>query len=160
MSTGIRWHRGDFPHRAMGGIGRAIGSSALTLAVMTGVLAGCSQDESPAETAPALAAALTQVDQAVEAERYGRARSATEFLLAETRRLQQEGDLSADDADRIRAAARALLATLPAERGPEESPSESEAPSDEAEEDQDEDKPGKGEDKPEKGGHGKGADKD
>lgn len=100
----------------MNAVIRALGSPVLVLVVLAAALTGCSQRESPGEEVPALAAALDQVDAAIEAENYGKARSAVEFLLTETRRAQQDDDLSSEDADRIRTAARAVLANLPDEQ--------------------------------------------
>lgn len=152
MSTERR--HGDHPCRPGRSLRRGLGSVTLVLVVLPFALVGCGQDESPAEAAPALPAALAQVDDAIEAENYARARSAIEFLLAQTRRAEQDGDLPAEDADRIRTAARDLLNRLPGnqpEPAPQDSAPEGEGtePDDEEERqkkdepDRDDEKPGK-----------------
>lgn len=141
---------------------RTLGAPATLLVVLGAGLTGCGQEGAPGDEVPALASALDQVDTAVEAENYDKARSAVEFLLTETRRAHQDGELSREDADRIRTAARAVLTNLPETQEPQDEPTpeSDETTSEDRDEDKDEDeeKPGK----PEKDGDkpGKGNDSD
>ncbi|MFC5730174.1 MULTISPECIES: hypothetical protein [Nocardioides] len=92
--------------------------------LLGGLITGCGQDPPPGEAVPALAEGLEQVDAAVVAEDYAKAADEVESLLAETRQAEEAGDISNEQADRIRAAAAELLARLPTEAPAEEPPSE------------------------------------
>jgi hypothetical protein len=152
------------------------------LAVMAVLAAGCG--ETPTEAAPELARQLAQVDRAVTTGDEARIRDRVESLVSATEAARDSGEIDDEQADRILAAADALLARLPAEKPASEPPSpptsspttETPEPPDEDEGDEGEgdegdnsgpgggdseekpekDKPDKP-DKPDKGkGHGKG----
>jgi hypothetical protein len=146
------------------------------LAVMAVLGAGCG--ETPTEAAPELARQLAQVDRAVTTGDEARIRDRVESLVSATEAARDSGEIDDEQADRILAAADALLARLPAEKSAPEPPSpptsspttETPEPPEEDEGDEgdnsgpgggdsqekpDKDKPEK--DKPDKGkGHGKG----
>jgi hypothetical protein len=146
------------------------------LAVMAVLGAGCG--ETPTEAAPELARQLAQVDRAVTTGDEARIRDRVESLVSATEAARDSGEIDDEQADRILAAADALLARLPAEKPAPEPPSpptsppttETPEPPEEDEGDEgdnsgpgggdsqekpDKDKPEK--DKPDKGkGHGKG----
>jgi hypothetical protein len=147
-----------------------------TLAVTAMVAAGCGSDTAPADAVPELADRLEQVDTAVATGDEARIRQRVEALVAATESARDEGSLDDEDAERILAAADAMLARLPAEEPAPEPPSpptsspttETPEPPEEDEDDEgdegDNSGPGGGDsrDKPEKGkpdkgkGHGKG----
>lgn len=85
----------------------------LVLAACLLLPAGCGDDPSPAEGAPELAGLLVLVDEAVADRRWPAAREAIRRLVERTDAAEQEGSLTAEQADRIRAAARDLLAGIP-----------------------------------------------
>ena len=146
------------------------------LAVIAVLAAGCG--ETPTEAAPELARQLAQVDRAVTNGDEARIRDRVESLVSATEAARDSGEIDDEQADRILAAADALLARLPAEEPASEPPSPStsspttETPEPPEEDEGDEgdnsgpgggdskekpekDKPDKG--KPDKGkGHGKG----
>jgi hypothetical protein len=150
----------------------------LAALALTAVLAaGCGGDSTPAEAAPELAEQLARVDRAVTTGDEARIRERVESLVAATEAARDAGRIDDEQADRILTAADALLARLPAEEPPSESPSPptssptTETPEppedDEGDEGDEGDNSGPGggdskgkpekEEKPEKGkGHGKG----
>lgn len=69
-----------------------------------------------ADRAPALAERLDRIDRALVEGRWAVARRALEAMVADTRRAERTGEVDAATADRILAAARRLLALLPAPR--------------------------------------------
>lgn len=85
----------------------------LTGALLLFPLTGCAGDTSPGEAVPALRQALSRVDEAVAAERYGRARAELTALVRQTVEAQEAGRISDEDAARILAAAAQLSASLP-----------------------------------------------
>ena len=97
-------------------------SLAAALAAIVLLLAsGCGSETSPADDVPALASSLDRVDEAIAAGEYDAARDAVARLTDVATRAEAAGDLDAAQADRIVAAAEALLAALP---DPEAPPSE------------------------------------
>lgn len=135
---------------------RWLAAGALVLAT-----AGCGGQGTPAEAEPELAVQLDRIDAAVAARDHEAARAGVEALVEVAKRAEDDGDLTAGQADRIVSAAEGLLAELPA---PEDAPAEPEPepapvppPTEEPEadeeehedEDKEEDKPDKP-DKPEK----------
>ncbi|RHW27509.1 hypothetical protein D0Z08_07405 [Nocardioides immobilis] len=76
--------------------------------------AGCSDEQPPGESAPALAERLDKVDAAIEDGELGEARRAVDELVAETARALVADEITDDEADRIFDAAREVLAELPA----------------------------------------------
>jgi hypothetical protein len=107
-----------------------------------GALTGCGQDPPPGESVPALARHLDQVDAAIETGDYQRARLALDELVAETAQAEVGGDISDEQADRIVAAVRALLARLPETQDDEApSPDETGASNDTSEDTTDEGEP-------------------
>jgi hypothetical protein len=141
------------------------------LAVMAVLVAGCG--ETPTEAAPELARQLAQVDRAVTTGDEAQIRDRVESLVSATEAARDSGEIDDEQADRILAAADALLARLPAEKPAPEPPSpptsspttETPEPPEEDEGDEgDNSGPGGGDSKekpekhkPEKGkGHGKG----
>lgn len=78
-------------------------------------LAGCGAESAPADDVPALATQLAAVEAAVEDGDHDRVRASLERLVARTARAELAGDISAEEADRIREAAREVLAALPAD---------------------------------------------
>ena len=73
---------------------------------------GCGSETSPADDVPALATSLDAVDEAVVSGDDKAVRDAVAELTAVTERARDAGDLDAAAADRILAAAEALLAAL------------------------------------------------
>jgi hypothetical protein len=127
--------------------------AALALAAV--LTAGCGSDSTPADAAPELAEQLARVDRAVATGEERQIRERVEALVAATEAARDSGRLDDEQADRILAAAEALLRRLPAEElPPEPSPSPSTSsptipPSPDVEEDEDEEDDPK-EEKPEK----------
>ncbi len=72
----------------------------------------CGQEASPAETVPALADRLEQVDAALADGQTFRARKAIDDLLDEAAQARLDGALTADQADRILRAATELIRAL------------------------------------------------
>jgi hypothetical protein len=124
------------------------------LAVIAVVAAGCGTDEAPADAAPELAERLERVDRAVTSGDEAQIRERVESLVDATESAQTAGQLDEDQADRILAAADALLAQLPDERPEPESPASSSpaSPTPEVEEDEGDE----GEDDGDHGGEGSG----
>jgi hypothetical protein len=94
-----------------------------TLAVTAMVAAGCGSDTTPADSVPELADRLERVDSAVATGDEARIRQRVEALVAATESARDEGSLDDEDAERILAAADAMLARLPAEEPAPEPPS-------------------------------------
>lgn len=88
--------------------------AALAGALLVVLLTGCSEETPPAVDVPALSEDLAAVEAAVGAGDFDKVRSALERLVARASRAELAGDISAEEADRIREAARAVLAQLPA----------------------------------------------
>jgi len=89
----------------------------LVLAAALPVLTSCGgSDAAPVEQVPVLGDRLAKVDEAVEAGDYPKVRAAVRELVAEVAEAQVDGKLTDDQATRIVAAARSVLANLPAER--------------------------------------------
>lgn len=84
-------------------------------ALLPVALTACGEESPPSEDVPALATQLAAVEAAVEAGDYGKVRAALERLVARTSRAELAGEITADEADRIREAAREVLAELPAD---------------------------------------------
>lgn len=110
------------------------------------ITSGCGSGTSPADDVPALATSLDRVDEAIAAEDYDAARDAVAELTEVATRAEEDGDLDADQADRIVSAAESLVAALPGgEEPPAEpdpaSPTSSTPASDGEEDDEDEDEP-------------------
>jgi outer membrane biosynthesis protein TonB len=94
--------------------------AALTLAAV--LTAGCGSDSTPADAAPELAEQLARVDRAVATGEERQIRERVDGLVAATESARESGRLDDEQADRILAAADALLAQLPAEEPTTESP--------------------------------------
>jgi hypothetical protein len=135
--------------------------AALALAAV--LTAGCGSNSTPADAAPGLAEQLARVDRAVATGEDQQIRERVEALVAATEAARDSGRLDDEQADRILAAAEALLRRLPAEEPPPEpspspstssptttppSPDAEEEEEEEDEDDEDEDDPQ--EEKPEK----------
>lgn len=130
-----------------------------SLTLLAGVLlAGCgSDDPTPVESVPALRSALAGIDEAVVDGDAATARSRLRALLSRVASAREDGTLSADDADAITSAARALLARLPSSTpSPSSTPTSTPTPSPTPTPDEESDQPagpGKpGKDKPGKPG--------
>ena len=98
----------------------------LVALVLTAVLlaSGCGGEATPADAAPELAEQLALVDRAVAAGDEAQIRERVESLIAATEAARESGRLDDEQADRILAAADALLQRLPAEEpAPKPSPS-------------------------------------
>lgn len=80
----------------------------MAVPVLVLALAGCGS-ASPVDGVPALARQLDRVDDAAVAEDPEALTRAVDTLLATVEQAEQAGDLAADDAERIRGAAAALL---------------------------------------------------
>lgn len=88
---------------------------AVVLAASLG-LSGCGSTEATltaAQEVPALSAALSAVDSALARHQYVTARKTLATLIVDTQSAQRNGTLSAARAQRILAAARTLLASIP-----------------------------------------------
>lgn len=91
--------------------GRRGAAALLTCALL---LTGCGGDPStPAESVPELGEKLSDIDDAVVAERYGQAQRHLDELVKVTVAARDAGDLEDAQADRVLAAAARLLAALP-----------------------------------------------
>jgi hypothetical protein len=99
----------------------------IALALTAVLVAGCGQ-ETPAEADPELAQQLALVDRAVVTGDEARIRDRVESLVSTTKAARDAGRLDEEQADRILAAADALLARLPDEAPPPK-PSPSATPS-------------------------------
>lgn len=86
------------------------------------VSAGCGSGTSPADDVPALATALDRVDEAIATEDYDDARDAVAELTDVATEAEESGDLDAEQADRIVAAAESLVAALPGAESPPDEP--------------------------------------
>jgi hypothetical protein len=114
----------------------AVGVASVLASVV--LLTACgSESPAPAEQVPGLADRLAQVDRAIVAGRYPVARAQLEELIDSTLAARGRGRLDPAQADRVLAAAAALLSALP-QPSPEPPPAE---PRDawQSEQDQDED---------------------
>lgn len=105
----------------------AAGAAALAL------LAGCGGETGPQEAVPELGTHLEAVDTAVVEGSWEQARSELEALIARADAAEEAGDISSEEADRIRAAATRLLEQLPEEPETQE-PETQEEPEEPAEE--------------------------
>jgi hypothetical protein len=90
--------------------------SALACAAV--LLTGCGGEATPVDAAPELAEQLARVDQAVTTGDEVRIRDRVESLVDATERAREAGRLDDAQADRILAAADALLARVPEEPAP------------------------------------------
>lgn len=97
----------------------------LALILATTLLAGCGGETPPAEAAPELADRLTRVDRAVVSGDETSIRRRVESLVVATEAARDDGSIDEAQADRILAAADALLARLST---PEQSPEPSASP--------------------------------
>ena len=95
-------------------LGLALAGRFLAVLLATAVLAGCASGAAPAQEAPSLASTLARVDSDVAAGHLLAARANVETLVTETKRARERGDISTSQADQILAAARSVLAELPA----------------------------------------------
>jgi hypothetical protein len=95
----------------------------LAFLVMAGS-AACGEQTPPGEAVPAIATALGRVDAAIQSGDRNRARTAVEDLVAETAEAEVAGELSAEQADRVVAAARKVLARLPADDSSADEPTD------------------------------------
>ena len=96
----------------------------LVALVLIAVLAGgCGGDSTPTDAAPELAEQLAQVDRATTTGDEAQIRERVESLAAATEAARDAGRIDDGQADRILAAADALLARLPAEEPAPEPPS-------------------------------------
>lgn len=133
----------------------------MTAAVL--LFGGCGSEEpkpSAADQVPALADRLERIDGLVADRKPQRARAQLETLLDEVMAAREAGDLTAVAADRIIAAATALIRALP-EPEPEPLPTVTVTPVNPDPDNGDDDKgkgEGKGEKDDDKGGKGKGKD--
>lgn len=141
----------------------------LAALALTAVLAaGCGGDTAPADAAPELAEHLARVDRAVVSGDEARIRERVESLVAATESARDSGRLDDVEADRILAAADALLRRLPAEEPAPEptptpttsSPTTPDPSPDEGDEDDEGEGNGEGEGDGESGSSGKGNGKD
>jgi len=99
---------GEVDHRS--GLPRL---AAVSVVFALGVLAGCGQHTTAGQAAPQVKAALTQVENAVAAHEYTLAQGALNVLTQQTVVAQRSGTLSAEQADRILAAAARVRSDLP-----------------------------------------------
>ena len=88
------------------------------------LVAGCAAEATPADRVPAIDQGLARVDEAIVAGHHDQARKRLDHLIAVTTDAREAGTLEAADADRIVAAAVALMSALPAEAGRQRQPSE------------------------------------
>jgi hypothetical protein len=141
------------PHRRQARL-----AASVTLVAL--VLTACGRDESPAESVPELSHRLEQVDAAIVDGEPDRAREAVDALLDEAAQARVDGDLTADQADRILRAATELLRALPEDStdAPPSTDPSLEPPETGQEDDSSDEGGGSGEDGDRKGGNGKGDD--
>jgi hypothetical protein len=102
----------------------------LGVLLVVGVLAGCGQHRTAGQAAPQVKSALTQVETALAAHQYSVARRGLNALIQHALTARRSGTLSAEQADRILAAAARVKADLPAA-----APTPSASPSQTGEED-------------------------
>jgi hypothetical protein len=88
---------------------------------------GCADEATPGESVPALVKDLDRVDASVEKGDFGEARTAVEELIAEAAQARVDGEITAEQADRIFDAAQSFLDHLPPSANQRES-SEDEGP--------------------------------
>lgn len=94
------------------------GWRAATAATLMLLLAtGCSDEEPPSRSVPALEEQLDKVDEAIEKGDLEEARKAVDELATETTRARIEGDITEDQADRILEAVEDVVAELPEPEG-------------------------------------------
>jgi hypothetical protein len=113
--------------------------AALTVGAV--LAAGCGNDAAPADAAPELAEQLARVDRAVATGDEARIRVRVEALVAATEAAHDSGELDGQQADRILAAADALLARLPEQKPspkppPPSTPTTSPSPDEDEKEDE------------------------
>jgi hypothetical protein len=98
---------------------------AVLVVLVTGLGAGCgsAQQPSAAEQVPALSTRLDRVDSALAEHRFAAARRDLHALINATTSARRSGDLSAEKAQRILAAAAEVLDALPASGTPSPSAS-------------------------------------
>ena len=94
-------------------VSRARWRAAVAATAMLLVATGCSDEEPPGDSAPALADRLDKVDAAIEDGDYDAARKAVEELAAETAQARIEGDITDEQAERIFEAVEDVRAELP-----------------------------------------------
>jgi hypothetical protein len=114
----------------------------LAAALAAGVVllaSGCGSETSPADDVPALATSLDRVDEAIATGEYDAARDAVAKLTDVATRAEAAGDLDAARADRIVAAAEALLAAFPEPEAPPSEPTPDPTPGEDDGEDNDDD---------------------
>ena len=80
------------------------------------LLAACSDESPPGDDVPSLVTQLEAVEEAVGSGDHDKARAALERLVTGASRAELAGDITAEEADRIREAAREVLAELSADR--------------------------------------------
>ncbi len=95
---------------------RAALAGAVTGGLVLLAATGCSDQQPPGESAPALAERLDKVDAAIEDGELGEARREVDELIAETAQALVADDITDDQALRIFDAARDILAELPASK--------------------------------------------
>lgn len=91
---------------------RRTAAALLTFLVLGLALVACGADTPPGEKVPDLAAQLERVDAAVANEDHKAARSAVQDLVAATAAAELAEQITDEEADRIVAAARQVLANL------------------------------------------------
>lgn len=144
--------------------------TALPAALLALVASACGAS-APAEDVPELVQRVAEVDAAAVARDPGQLDAAVADLVATVDDAEAAGELDADEAERIRAAAESLLAAAPEPDAPQpaepsvtQEPSESDETDEESEEDAGEEDSGSGEGdghgKSRGKGKGKGAKKD
>ncbi|HWI42013.1 MAG TPA: hypothetical protein VNS81_00230 [Nocardioides sp.] len=89
---------------------RRLASVVVTLLLLA--TSGCGSEDPPGTDVPELSVQLARVDTAVGAHDWAEARTAVKELLARTATALQAGDISEEEAARIRNAARDLLARM------------------------------------------------
>lgn len=98
---------------------RFLGALAAGAVALAGLLAGCGEDESPAERVPTLARDLERVDDAIVAREFEQAEAALDDIEAATEAALADDNLSDSDAERILAAVGSLRDALGERTEPE-----------------------------------------
>lgn len=88
----------------------------MVVALLLLATSGCGSDDPPGTDVPELSAQLARVDTAVGAHDWAQARTAVKELLTRTATALRAGEISAEEATRIRDAARELLARIAVRR--------------------------------------------
>ena len=101
MTPGLDHRSGRLPRLLLG------------VLLVLGVLAGCGQHRTAGQASPQVKSALTQVETALAAHQYSVARRGLNSLIQHTLTARRSGTLSAEQADRILAAASRVRADLP-----------------------------------------------